>query len=362
MNERQVSVAPYEPAKHEAALFRFIEKVLGAETCAQRRRIIETMHRTMPGSDRFPLRHVIVDGDRIAGTLGYMPADFLVKGKRVAVRFTHDLLVDPDYRGAGLARRIVDNARAQGDFFPGGMWMTDPCYKIHVACGFDEATPLTTYSLVLDPSAFAGRKQLSAPKALAARLGLGTSSALALRRATRVVRGASLRSIDRFDPVLDQTWTGFASTYGVTRVREAAYLNWKYADHPTLPYRSIIALRGDEPAGYIIWRPALQGADERRAVVTDFLMARNDADTFRQLIARVILDAKAAGMESVSILTTQPWVERSLRGFGFLPRAARNTWVVAGWRNLIPAEWLRDVDAWHVCLGDSDGDIWTGSM
>ncbi|MDH4036279.1 MAG: GNAT family N-acetyltransferase [Candidatus Krumholzibacteria bacterium] len=362
MNKHTLPIVAYQPDQHAEALFRFIEKVLGKEMCERRRRVIETMHTTMPGHDRFPLRHVIVDGDRIAGTLGYMPADFWVNGKRVAVRFTHDLLVDPDYRGAGLGRLIVDNARALGDFFPGGMWMTDPCRKIHVDCGFKDATPLVTYSLVLDPVAFVVRKSMSGLKGLASRTALSASRTFALARARRLASHTSLREVERFDPSMDGAWETLARGYGITRVRDAAYLNWKYSDHPSLDYHNLVAMRADTPTGFLVWRLAPPGAEEKRAVAVDFLTARGDAQTLRRLIARVVVEAHAAGMESVSVLTTQTWAASTLRGLGFMPRAARNTWVVAGWEKVIPYEWLSDTTAWHVCLGDSDGDMWTGSI
>jgi hypothetical protein len=242
------------------------------------------------------------------------------------------------------------------------MWMTQPCHQIHVRCGFDEATPLSTYSLVLDPGTFAARKGLSFLKALAARIGLGVNRVLALTRARREVAGAQLLETRRFEPATDATWSKLAAGYGVTRVRDAAYLNWKYADHPTLAYRNLLVKRGGETTGYLIWRLAPPGADEKRAVVADFLVAKGDAVAFRQLMARVIVDANSAGMESVSVLTTQLWAASALRKLGFLPRGTRNTWVVANWHPHMPAEWLRDLEAWHVCLGDSDGDIWTGSQ
>jgi GNAT superfamily N-acetyltransferase len=359
MSGKALPVVAYEPDKHADGLFRFIQKVLGDEMCARRRRVIETMHTTMPGHDRFPLRHVILDGERVAGTLGYMPADFWVGGKRLPVRFTHDLLVDPDYRGAGLAKLIVDNARELGDFFPGGMWMTDPCRKIHVTCGFQDATPLVTYSLVLDPASFVKRKGMSRLKGIASRAALGVARTFALRRARGVASRAALREVSRFDPAMDDVWNELAAGYDITRVRDAAYLNWKYSDHPALAYRNLIAMRGDRPAGFAIWRLAPEGAAEKRAVVTDFLVARNDAETFRNLMARIVVDAASAHMETVSVLTTQPWAADALRALGFMPRAERNTWVVAGWRDVIPADALQDTTAWHVCLGDSDGDIWT---
>ena len=361
MTRSDLPIVPYQPERHAEALFTFVSKVLGPEVCAKRRQVIETMHTSMPGRDRFPLRHVIVDGERVAGTLGYMPADFWIQGRRVAVRFTHDLLVDPDYRGGGLGRLIVENARALGDFFPGGMWMTDPCRKIHVDCGFGDATPLVTYSLVLDPAAFVARKRMPVVKALAGRVVLAANRAVALQRLRGEASRDGVTQVTRFDPAMDAVWEKLAAGYDITRVRDAAYLNWKYLNHPWLEYRGLLAARGGDPAGFAVWRLAPPGAAEKRAVVADFLTARNDAATLRRLVARVVVDAAAAGMESASILTTQPWVVGMLRGIGFLPREARNTWVIAGWRNVIPEAWLKDTSPWHVCMGDSDGDIWTGS-
>lgn len=362
MNTKTLPVVAYDPSRHGTALFQFIAKVLGDEVCAKRRRVIETMHAAMPGRDRTPIRHVLMDGDRVAGTLGYMPADFWVNGRRVPARFTHDLLVDPDYRGGGLGRVIVGHARERGDFFPGGMWMTDPCCKIHLDCGFDEAAPLVTYSLVLAPEEFLARRASSSLKAFAGRAALTANRVFALGRARREAARASLRDVKRFDPAMDGAWEKLAAGYGITRVRDAAYLNWKYSDHPSLAYRNLVALRDGEPAGFLIWRLAPPGAAEKRAIVADFLTAKNDAATLRHLVARVVVDSASAGMDSVSLLTTQPWAAAAARSLGLLPRAARNTWVVAGWRNVIPQDWLAHTEAWHVCLGDSDGDIWTGSI
>ncbi len=359
MNARPLTVVEYRREAHEPAYLRFITKVLGADECEHRRRVIASMHEHMPGRDRFPLRHVILDGDNVAGSLGYMPADFWIDGKRVPVRFTHDLLVDPDYRGQGLAKLVVDNARSLGDFFPGGMWMTDPCYKIHLACGFDDVAALTTYTLPLDVASFVAQKELPPAKRVIARVGLSLTRLRTLARANRVLArgGDDVKAIDRFDPALDATWARLGATYHITLARDAAWLNWRYADHPHLAYRFAIASKDGAPAGFIVWRASSTG--ERRAVIADFLVANGDVATFERLLSHAILGASAAGCHSLSVLTTQSWAAREIRAFGFFPRAARNTWVIAGWQNRIPKESLADHDRWHVVLGDSDGDIWS---
>jgi GNAT superfamily N-acetyltransferase len=359
MNARPLTVVAYQRERHEPAYLQFIAKVLGPEECEHRRKVLASMHERMPGRDRFPLRHVILDGERVAGSLGYMPADFWIGGARVPVRFTHDLLVDPDYRGQGLAKLVVDNARALGDFFPGGMWMTDPCYKIHLACGFDDVAALTTHTLALDVGSFVAHKKLPRAKALVARAGLTFTRYRTLARAnrTRARAGSTVKAVDRFDPALDETWAKLGATYAVTLARDAAYLNWRYTSHPHLKYRFAIASTNGGPAGFIVWRPS--GAGEKRAVVADFLVAKGDVATFERLLAHVIVHASMAGCHSLSVLTTQSWAARTLRSFGFYPRAVRNTWVIAGWQDRIPKEWLAEHDPWHVVLGDSDGDIWS---
>ncbi|HEU4363898.1 MAG TPA: hypothetical protein VFT13_00380 [Candidatus Krumholzibacteria bacterium] len=362
-------VVPYEHERHLEGLLSLYARVLGEEACARRRVLIEAIHERMPGRDRHPLRYVVMDGDRVAGTLGCLPADFIVNGERVPARFTCDLLVDPHYAAAGLRleRRtlgtlLVERARLGGGFFVGGLWMTRASHKIHLAAGFSEAMVLPSYTLPLDPMPFVARRELGRVKAV------GALAALALLRAGGMVRARlslqrrdiRVEAVDRIDATLDATLLDLARGYAVTRVRDAAYLNWKYASHPTLGYRILIARRACACAGYVVWRGATPDDECRRAVVVDFLTAEGDARALRRLVSRVVIDAASEGMESVSILTTQPWARTALRQLGFLPRPGGNSWVVAGWEDHVPPDWLHEPERWHLCSGDSDGDMCSG--
>jgi len=364
MTTKTLPVVAYDRALHEPALKRFTEKVLGAEMCARRQRIIDTYHERMPGRERAPLRHVLMDGDIVAGTLGHMPVEFLVGGKRISARYTHDLLVDPEYRGGGLGKVIVGHARELGDFYPGGMWMTGACWKIHQTCGFDDVAELVTLTAVLDPASFTARRNFSPLKAVVGRAGLGVKRMQALQRARKIVAGAhnSIVTLDRMDPAHDPAWLELAATYDITRVRDAAYVNWKYADHPVLDYRVVVASEAGKPSGYLVWRDAPAGLAEQRAVIADFLVARNDARTLEELVARVLLDAAAEGIDAVAITSTQSFAVEAVQRLGFVAGGGRNSWVIANWKGVMPAEWVTDLERWHMCMGDSDGDQWTGSM
>jgi GNAT superfamily N-acetyltransferase len=364
MTVKTLPVVAYDRERHEPALKRFTEKVLGAEVCARRQRIIDTYHERMPARERTPLRHVLMDGEVVAGTLGHMPVDFIVGGKRIAARYTHDLLVDPEYRGGGLGKVIVGHACELGDFYPGGMWMTGACHKIHQTCGFDDVAELVTYTAVLDPASFTARRKFSPLKAVVGRAGLGVKRLQALQRAKKILSSAhsTIASMERMDPALDAAWLELAKTYDVTRVRDAAYLNWKYMEHPRLQYRLVIATRNGKPSGYLIWRAAPADYAEQRAVIADFLVARDDERTLQEMVARVLLDASAAGIDAVAIISTQTFAVDAVQKLGFVAGGSRNSWVIANWKDVMPAEWVKDLDRWHMCMGDSDGDQWTGSM
>ena len=361
---KALPVVAYEREHHEPALKRFTEKVLGADVCARRQRVIDTFHDRMPGRDRFPLRHIVLDGETVAGMLGYMPADFVVGGQRVPARYTHDLLVDSAYVGRMLGTVVVRHAREQGCFFPGGMWMTEASHRIHLFCGFDDAPQLTTYTTVLAPGSFVRRHGFSPLKSAVTRAGLGVIRTLALMRAHRLVARAhlGLQTVRVMDAADDAAWFEMAKTYGVTRVRDAAYLNWKYAGHPLLSYRIVVAKDNGRPRGFLVWRPAPEGDANPRAVIVDFLVEKGDARTLQEMTARAMLDAVAAGSDALAVLTTQTFAVSALRPLGFVPGRTRNTWVVANWRDIMPVNWLAELDRWHMCLGDSDGDMWTGAM
>jgi hypothetical protein len=359
----RVLVAAYDREQHESAFTLFSEKVLGAETTRRRQRVINTFHERMPARDRAPIRCVCLDGDTVAGTLGYMPADFLVNGERQSVRYTHDLLVDPAYTGYMLGKRIILDTLKRGDFFPGGMWMTETCYKLHLFCGFEDAPRLTTFTSVLDQRAFLARRRFPPLRRAAVRVALEAVRARAMLNALRILSRSrvTLDAAPRFDTAHDAAWMDMARSYTMTRVRDAAYLNWKYTDHPTLDYRIVRATNNGSPRGFMIWRPAPDGVEERRAVIADFLVERNDRQTLQAMAARVLLDAASSSVDSVAVLTTQSWAQAALRPLGFLPGRTHNTWVVGGWRDAMPHQWLKDPDQWHMCLGDSDGDIWEGA-
>ena len=364
MNEDNLTIVPYDRQKHEAAFFDFVEKGFGEKKGKRRQKVLTWMHDDMPGREREPLRHLIVDGERIAGSLGCMPAEFYLRGERVEGRHGHDIMVDPSYRGRGLGTRLMHHYAELNEFTPFGLWMTGTTHHIALAGGWDDMPAMTNQNLVLNPAKFMERKDESALKKSTSKLALGAMRSVALKRAAGTLRrsGATIETIEAFDPAMDEQILPLLASHGVTRFRDAEFLNWRYVRHPHLAYRILTAQRDGRLAGYVIWRPALESDEEKRSLVVDFLVANGDTETLRPLFSKVVLDAEAESSEVVTVLSTQSWVNKALRAMGFAPKRTPQTWVVTGWRGRMDESWLQDHDQFHVCLGDSDGDLWTGSQ
>jgi hypothetical protein len=145
-------------------------------------------------------------------------------------------------------------------------------------------------------------------------------------------------------------------------VRDAAYLNWKYAGHPRLRYRLVVATENGSPRGFLVWRGAPEGVAETRAVIADFLVAKGDTRTLREMVATALLEASSEGIDALAVISTQSFATAAVQQLGFVAGGSRNSWVIGNWREVLPSEWQTDLEQWHVCMGDSDGDMWTGSM
>jgi hypothetical protein len=53
-----------------------------------------------------------------------------------------------------------------------------------------------------------------------------------------------------------------------------------------------------------------------------------------------------------------PTLVRGLRWLGFLPNPREEFHMISNWGELAERADLTDIRAWHLTLGDADGDIW----
>jgi hypothetical protein len=83
----------------------------------------------------------------------------------------------------------------------------------------------------------------------------------------------------RFDKEIDVFIKKILFKYPITILRNSAYLNWRYVDHPYLKYKILLARGGNSIVGYIVFRIAKSSGGKKDFLVGHVLdlMAENEA-------------------------------------------------------------------------------------
>lgn len=129
--------------------------------------------------------------------------------------------------------------------------------------------------------------------------------------------------------------------------RTAAYLNWRYREHPERTYEMLTARQGGRLCGYLVWQ-----AQGENGVIDD-LMSR-DGDVRDALLAHAAELARGRGLQTLSA----PWLSahpgrHGLESRGFCARESGPVVLMT-----LPVEKKssgKDAAAWYVTAGDQDG-------
>jgi len=152
--------------------------------------------------------------------------------------------------------------------------------------------------------------------------------------------------LERFPPEVDEVWRTAAAGYGNHVVRDAQFLNWRYADTPRA-YRRFGAYRDGR-----LRAVAIVGHTVKQGVSSGFLADLVSApDAHAERVA--LLRRAAAEVDADALIALPPRAERrSFLRAGFLPTNRKIRFVG---KVLRPGERLDpDPSAWHFTLGDFD--------
>ena len=152
--------------------------------------------------------------------------------------------------------------------------------------------------------------------------------------------------LDRFPPEVDEIWRAAAPSYGNHVIRDAEFLNWRYADTPRT-YRRFGAY-GDERLRAV----AIVGHTVKQGVSSGFLadlVSEPGADAERVALLR----RAAQELEADALIALPPRAQRgSFLRAGFLPTNRRIRFV----GKILNPDGRLDPSpaAWHFTLGDFD--------
>jgi hypothetical protein len=270
----------------------------------------------------------------VVGVASHTPYRMRLGGReRLATASVH-AGTDPVARGKGIFRRLEVRNEEEGR-------------RAGVAASIAFASK-STENLFIGPLGWSdiGRLRMwvrALRPVAAARHAFGRASAPGKRRRRDV---STVRAIERFDETTNRAYELAAPAYGNHVIRDAAFMNWRYADSPW-GYRAF----GIGDRAFAIVREKTQRGTPI-AVVAD-LVAPSGA--FRETRALLKQAAAAAGPDAVALFALPPRDPAQRRAFaasGFVPSPTTLHFVAIALADdfelpLHPA-------AWHFSLGDTD--------
>lgn len=330
----QWSIRPYEEGDEEQIL-RLFQRVFGRERSMAHWR---WKYRDNPEGAQILL--AVTDAGEVVGHYAAIPVRATVDQKPFVFSILADNMVDRDYR-LGLKKPGIS---------------TSLLTKITQDCG-DHARAAVMYGFPTPEMMRIAQRLNEFIPHQAVRLVRSVNGELRFTSWQRIVNlwrqvRYPVRQVDRFDSSVDRLWERCRHELRVATVRDARYLNWRYADCPDVKYR---LLQAGGSMGFPVLGIAVLGlgmTDQAVACLMDWLVpswAKGAAD---QLLGRSFEEARLAGMKELRawLPPSSPWHRYFLdRGF----QAVETDFI--GVRSFTPTVPFELLDAhWYYTMGDSD--------
>lgn len=168
-----------------------------------------------------------------------------------------------------------------------------------------------------------------------------------LRAQTRVVR--------RFDAAATDLWKRVSPKLDLSVVRDASYLNWRYASAPHVRYSATLLEREGRLDGWAVFRH-VQEPLGRVTLLVDLLADPDDEAGVAALLRRVDREARAADSDKIRAFMLHAGFRRVLKRSGYFQVKSWLRMVAKLNAVAVPDAFYRHTDRWHVTLGDSDVD------
>lgn len=159
--------------------------------------------------------------------------------------------------------------------------------------------------------------------------------------------------VDRFDASADRLWEECRRELRVATVRDARYLNWRYADCPDVKYKLLVAesMMGTSLQGIAVLR--LDSLGQGVGFLMDWLIPFRAKAAADQLLARSIEEAELAGLKELQtwLPAVSPWYQYLLDR-GFQVTDGHYVLVARTFTPNLPLEFINP--RWYYTMGDSD--------
>lgn len=304
---------------------------------------------------------------KIVGVHGLAPMRVKVGEQVIVASCSCDLAVDHSARSAGMKIKLKALSKELSAMHLSTS-ANEPANKITMALGGKEI-PAGRRKL-LKPLKLSGLlKRTLRAKAGAIGAGIGTVLGaradwpMALARTFTkypALEGTEIKPIARFDARFDQFWQTTSKQHSIMVVRDAAYLNWRYAEYPFAGISSYGLYRGEQVLGYAVIH---RSTDEDKLLFVTLLelyVLPEAADGYEQLLGHMVQESVKSGAHYIAARCSTPEEEAILTSRGFRLRVMSFSPATFKCNIEVKPELLAGDRAWYLTLGDGDGCYYYG--
>jgi hypothetical protein len=264
---------------------------------------------------------------------GLMPARVRFQGEGFIACWSCDTFVDPEVRAFGVATELGQRVSR-----------TAPLV-LELSHG-DRDSPVSGRPVPRLVFHAAERGPIGAVKTACSRVASLRAFGMSSRRC-EVTSGPDPRTSSQ----IDELWRFCAKGYPRAIERDAAYLRWKFAEHPERAYLWYSLRSRHQLEGLVIGRH-----DPYESAIVDYCGPAGDVDLMTELMVAAVVDLTGRGTQRVRCETTHVPMIAALRRAGFLE--CRPVTALQVRANMTVSDPLAD---WFVMTGDCDADMIAGA-
>lgn len=335
------------------------------------RRAIEALYRRVFGSDMAsanqlrwnwqyrsnpnvpsagPLIWVAREGGAIVGQYACMPVTLAVNGREIDAAWGMDVMVAPERQRQGLGDLLFRTwDRNVGASL--GLGLSESSYRLFQKLAWPDIGPVPC---LVKPLSRRALRRPNWPVPLNRLVSYLTLPWVRLVSRARPLEG-TVRTVRQFDDRVTRLWERVRPKFAFAVRRDAAYLQWKYIGPPHVRYSIAVLERGDDLAGYVVYRHAVEPRG-RVTLLVDFLADPDDASAVTTLLRWIDREARAADSDKIRTFAMHEGFRRLLRKSGYYHVKSTMEFVAKINALDVPQAFYADTSRWHVTLGDSDQD------
>lgn len=301
---------------------------------------------------------VVKNGSEVVGQLATIPVDLKVGEATTRAIWILDFIVDRNYRGRGLGKRLVLAARAWCPTMI-TLGINEQSTAVFRSLKWEALGGLHRYHKLLFPGYAFGEIARVAPLRILANLGFAVSRARLARR-TKTDNKAdneAIRSVAAFDGAFAHLWSRASVQWPCAVKRDPDFLDWQFRRQPGKQFEVLGYYVGDQLVGYVVlfFRKPERGGFSPKAAITDFCYQPEFDDRIIEGLLGAALRRtleRWAGSLVTDILDER--VEAWLKRYGFW-RIKNSPQFMASTNER--QELIYELRSWYLTRADSDVSI-----